>query len=78
MDISDHFIGKLKAGQADMDNLHDSKLARVEHDGSTWFYDLPAGTTLEDFKVAAEVAWDRDADYAEIWGSEGYARVSFA
>lgn len=77
MDIADHFVGKLKAGQADIQNWHGSRLARVEHDGSTFFYDIPESITLEEFKIAAEVAWERDADYAEIWGSDGYARVSF-
>lgn len=77
MNIADHFVGQLKAGQADVESWHGSRLARVEHDGSTFFYDLPEHTTLEDFKIAAEVAWEQDADYAEIWGSEGYARVAF-
>lgn len=78
MKLSDHFVGQLRAGDPDTDGLRDSQFARVEHDGSTWFYNLPTGTTLEEFKLAAEVAWDQDADYAEICGSDGYARVSFA
>lgn len=49
----------------------------MEHDGSIHFYDIPEGTTLEEFKISPEVAWDQDADYAEIWGSNGYAVVSF-
>lgn len=77
MNISNHFVGKLSAGQADIENLTGSQLARIEYDGSTWFYDMPEGTTLEEFKVAAEVAWGRDCAYAEIWGSDGFARVSF-
>jgi len=77
MNIADHYVGKLKAGQADIENWKGSGLARVEHDGSTFFYDVPEDTTLEEFKIAAEVAWERDADFAEIWGSNGYAVVSF-
>ncbi|WP_288927210.1 hypothetical protein [uncultured Maritimibacter sp.] len=77
MELRHFFVGKLKAGQHDIEQLRDSRLARVEHDGTTWFYDLPPNTTLEEFKVAAEVAWERDCDYAEIWGSDGFARVAF-
>lgn len=77
MKLADHFIGQLKSGQADVESWHESKFARVEYDGSTWFYDLPSDTTLEDFKIAAEVAFEMDADYAEIWGSDGFARVAF-
>ncbi len=78
MNIADYFVGKLKAGQADFEGWHGSRLARVEHDGSTWFYDPPEKTQpLEQFKIAAEVAWGMDSDCAEIWGTDGYARVSF-
>lgn len=77
MNIADYFVGKLKTGQADFEDWKGSGLARVEHDGSTFFYDLPEGTTLEEFKIGAEVAWDQDCDHAEIWGSDGYAVVSF-
>lgn len=78
MNIADHFVGVLKSGQADVECWSDTRFARVEHDGATHFYDVPEGTTLEEFKVAAEVAWDQDADYAGIWGKDGYAIVSFA
>jgi len=75
--ISDFFVASLKQGQPDHDGLMQSRLARVEHDGSTWFYDLPDSVTLEDFKIMAEVAWEKDCEYAEIWGSDGFARVVF-
>lgn len=77
MEIADYFVGKLKAGQGDLDNLKASGYARVEHDGSTYFYDIPEDVTLEQFKISAEVAWGLDSDYAEIWGSDGFARVVF-
>lgn len=77
MKLSDYFAGRLRAGEPDFENLKETRFARVQFDGSTWFYDLPEGTSLEEFKIAAQVAWGRDCDYAEIWGSDGYAIVAF-
>lgn len=77
MDIANNFVGKLRAGQADIRSWGQSTLSRVNHDGSTYYYDLPSGTTLADFKSAAEVAFRMDATFARVSPSEGFYRVDF-
>lgn len=67
MNISDIFIGKLTAGQADVEGWRQNpKLSQVHEDGLIYFY-RANGMTLEEFKIAAEVAFEADAEEALIW-----------
>ncbi|MDG3089183.1 hypothetical protein P7F88_25305 [Vibrio hannami] len=77
MDIGLYFVGKLKSWQRLTCKAGTAHSWHAWARGSTHFYDLPDSTTLEEFKIAAEVAWGEDCDYAEIWGGGGYARVVF-
>lgn len=77
MNIADFFVGKLKAGQADVHGWQESDLARVEQDGWTFFYSMPDRMKLGEFQIEAEIVWGQDAEYAGLYGPNEAFRVSF-
>lgn len=75
LDLSRFYVGSLSHADNDTKDWHNSSLARVRIHGKIDFFDLPKGTTSDDFEEAAidhygaysdAVIEDEDGDWIRV------------
>lgn len=75
LDLSRFYVGSLSHAENDTKDWQNSNLARVRYHGQIDFFDLPRGTTSDDFEEAAIDHYSAYSDAVTEDEDGGWIRV---